>query len=158
VGEGPGHPLVSRPLDRLFPQLTTEGYEVTSPESPRYNCIAWALGQVDAWWWPDPMEQGYWPEGVVRQDTLEAFIEVFGTYGFSLCEHQDLEPGHEKIAIYVNAAGKPTHVARQLSSGRWTSKLGRLEDIEPMTPESLSGSTYGSVRAILKGRAESTVP
>ena len=29
----------------------------------------------------------------------------------------------------IDTNGKPTHAARQLSSGLWTSKLGKLQDI-----------------------------
>ena len=31
-----------------------------------------------------------------------------------------LEPGFEKIALYADNSGKPTHAARQLDNGRWT--------------------------------------
>ena len=140
-------------IDRYFPALAIEGYEVTSAASLRYNCIAWAAGQVDAWWWPDPMGQGYWPAGVPRQETLGAFVEALSTHGYVPCERADLEPGLEKIAIYVNEAGRPSHTARQLPSGTWTSKLGRLEDIVHKTLESLSGQTYGSVASILIRKA-----
>jgi len=45
--------------------------------------------------------------------------------------------------------GEPTHVARQLPSGRWTSKMGFLEDIEH-TVDALRGFYYGAVTQILK--------
>lgn len=70
--------------------------------------------------------------------------------GYALCKNAGYEDGFEKIAIYVDSNGKPTHVARQLSSGHWTSKLGKLEDIEHKTLESLSGSQYGTVAVIMK--------
>jgi hypothetical protein len=35
----------------------------------------------------------------------------------------------EKVALHAKH-GCPTHIARQLPNGRWTSKLGRWEDIE----------------------------
>ena len=38
-----------------------------------------------------------------------------------------------------------THMARQLASGLWTSKLGELEDIEHETPAELEGDIYGIV-------------
>jgi hypothetical protein len=43
-----------------------------------------------------------------------------------------------------------THAARQLDNGKWTSKLGQLEDIEHESLEALSGAVYGSVVQVLK--------
>jgi hypothetical protein len=55
----------------------------------------------------------------------------------------------EKIAIFADATGSPTHAARQLTSGRWTSKLGEAEDIEHEL-RAIEGDIYGTVVAILK--------
>jgi hypothetical protein len=52
------------------------------------------------------------------------------------------EPGYEKVAIYAAPDGTPTHVARQLTSGLWSSKLGQLQDIQHRL-EDLAGSVYG---------------
>lgn len=60
-----------------------------------------------------------------------------------------MEQGYEKVALYVDHDGKPTHAARQLPTGRWTSKLGKIEDIEHEL-EGIAGSVYGSVAKILK--------
>ena len=75
--------------------------------------------------------------------------------GFEPCENGDHEEGFEKIALYVNKAGKVTHAARQLDSGKWTSKLGNLEDIEHASLRSLEDAgtnltDYGSVAGFLK--------
>jgi hypothetical protein len=59
-----------------------------------------------------------------------------------------LEPGLEKIAIFAKG-GRPTHAARQLGSGRWTSKLGRAEDIEHDL-RALEGEAYGAVAFFLQ--------
>ena len=37
----------------------------------------------------------------------------------------------------------PTHAARQLPNGWWTSKLGPSFDIEHATPEAVAGGVYG---------------
>jgi len=58
------------------------------------------------------------------------FIGAFETLVFSLCQEAEYEIGFEKIAIHVDSKGKPTHAARQLISGLWTSKLGEFVDIE----------------------------
>jgi len=62
------------------------------------------------------------------------------------------EPGMEKIAIFAQG-GKPTHMARQLENGRWTSKMGQSEDIEHALRD-LEGVLYGEV-ALFMGRPKS---
>jgi hypothetical protein len=66
-----------------------------------------------------------------------------------VCEGDELEAGFEKIALFANNQGIPLHAARQLPSGRWTSKLGELEDIEH-TLRDLEGEEYGSVALVMK--------
>ena len=134
----------------VFPNLDVTGYRITSPASSHYNCIAWSAHDDTAWWWPDPFSLYYWPETVPRLETLAAFIAAYGTRGYEPCDNESLEAGFEKVAIYVDANGTPTHTARQLSSGRWTSKLGRQEDIEHHTLAGLTGTTYGHVAQFLR--------
>lgn len=134
-------------LERAFPNLARSGYSLTSPASPDYNCIAWAIGETERWWWPNPF--AYWPPAVPTEETLEAFTRAFAAAGFAPCDHPNLEQGFEKVAIYSDATGKPTHAARQLPSGQWSSKLGRGEDIEHDLA-GLMGAAYGSVAKILK--------
>jgi hypothetical protein len=43
-----------------------------------------------------------------------------------------------------------THAARQRQGGGWTSKLGKLQDIEHDTLDSLSGSDYGTIVQIMR--------
>ncbi len=45
--------------------------------------------------------------------------------------------------------GVPEHAARQLANGRWTSKLGRAEDIEHQLHD-LEGEVYGTVALLMK--------
>jgi len=54
----------------------------------------------------------------------------------------------EKVAIYVNNDGTPSHAARQLPSGDWVSKLGPNVDIEHTSPEAVGGDAghgYGRI-------------
>jgi hypothetical protein len=51
--------------------------------------------------------------------------------------------------LFADAAGIPTHAARQLTSGAWTSKLGNAADIEHEL-RALEGEIYGVVALILK--------
>ena len=55
------------------------------------------------------------------------------------CESGDLEVGFEKVAIYAQADGAPTHAARQLPDGTWTSKLGQEVDIGHTDLQGVSG-------------------
>ena len=138
-------------LERDFPNLQNTDYEITSPKSVEYNCIAWAAGDTQAFWWPDQMNTGYWPPDVPRNESLDAFIKAFETLSYGVCDSPEYEHDFERIAIYVNSDGKPTHAAKQLCSGKWSSKIGRTEDIEHDI-ESVSGSLYGTVAVYMKRR------
>jgi hypothetical protein len=81
----------------------------------------------------------YWPPGVAKDDTVQSWIRVFEIHGYKPCRGDDAQPGIEKIAIYGKSNGDATHVARQLASGAWTSKLGKLEDIEHHSLGALEG-------------------
>lgn len=137
------------PFEETFPGLSASAYRVTSPSSNCYNCIAWAAGDCENWWWPGPNVKDFWPPGVARAETLVAFLEAFTSLGYVACSGDELEPGFERIALFADAQGMPTHASRQLPSGRWTSKLGNLEDIEHALYD-LTGSAYGSVVQIMK--------
>jgi hypothetical protein len=135
-------------LKTEFHGMTETNYHVTSPQDVQYNCIAWAAGEDDVWWWPDNMLYAYWPDTVTRQTTIEAFVQAFSTKGYYPCDNGSLEEGFEKIALYaINE--KPTHAARQLRDGNWTSKLGQNHDISH-TIDALDGPQYGSVSLFLK--------
>lgn len=146
-----------RNIGKIFPGLIESGYAITSPSTPNYNCLAWAAKETNAWWWPDPQYLYYWPPDVPRTETLEAFIKAYGKLGYAPCSDANYEGGFEKVAIYAGSNGKPTHAARQLGNGHWTSKLGTLEDIEHATLDSLFGTSYGNVVVILK-RPKNNLP
>ncbi len=151
VGKGAWLYLLSRQLiETAFPLLHATNYQVTSPASPDYNCIAWAASAADLWWWPDNQYIYHWPPGVPREETIIAFIEAYSLSGYIRCDNTDYERGFEKVAIYKDTFGKPTHASRQLPSGRWTSKLGNWEDIEHENLDDISGQRYGSVAVIMK--------
>ncbi|MBI1742619.1 hypothetical protein HYR54_06070 [Candidatus Acetothermia bacterium] len=130
-----------------FPQLQNAQWKVASEESHYYNCVAYAAGETHRWWWPT---RAYWPDGIRRQTTVESFIQAFRTLRYIPCENASLEEGYEKVAIYARNNGMPTHMARQLGSGIWASKLGKNVDIEHSTLQALEGPAYGNVVKILK--------
>jgi hypothetical protein len=140
--------MVEPSLEDLFPGLRGRAYEIQSSEDPDYNCIAWAAGDNRKWWWPDQAQEDTWPAGVARVVTVAAFRDAFATLGYLVCDHDQLEAGYEKVALFA-LAGVPKHAARQLPSGRWTSKLGRGEDIEHDLHD-LTGMVYGSVVLVMK--------
>jgi hypothetical protein len=126
-----------------------KNYQVTSPGNDVYNCIAWAAGRVSEWWWPYDAPGHYWPAGAAKTKSIQAFQDAFASLGYAVCTDAELESGFEKIAISADDNGIPTHASRQLSNGRWTCKLGKLEDIEHDLLD-LTGIEYGSVEVIMK--------
>lgn len=135
-----------------FPHLESEGFRPTSPQSHSYNCIAWAAGDSGRWWWPDEFGVCYWPSGVPRSATPLAFIAAFGTLGYKLCDDGKVETGVEKIAFYTGSNGNVTYGARQLPTGKWTSKLGKNIDCEHSL-RGLEGSAYGRVYMFMSKRS-----
>ena len=130
-----------------FPALSSTNNAITSPESDDYNCIAWAVLDTDAFWWPDA--DGFWPEGAPRELTISAFEAAYRTRGYEPCDRFEPEEGWEKIAIFAKN-GKPTHAARQLADGTWTSKLGPFEDISHHSCKDLEGPLYGHAVKAMK--------
>ena len=127
---------------KYFPRLHANNHSVTSPCTYKYNCIAWAADSQDKPWWPE--EKGYWPENAQRERTLEAFTEMFNGLGYEECPSEELEDGYEKVAIYARSDMKPTHAARQLANGQWTSKLGPLQDVQHEKAGNVNCDVYGT--------------
>lgn len=130
---------------RDFPFLQDGNFNITSPPTVRYNCIAWASGDDKRHCWPD---SPYWPGGGPRSTTLAAFTMMFGTLGYVEADSGAVETGFEKIAIYIKG-NQVTHAARQLTSGLWTSKLGKHVDISH-TLKAIEGGSYGVVAKFFK--------
>lgn len=139
-------------IEALFPGLVGTNYRITSSTDDVYNCIAWAAGSTTEWWWPSDEPGVYWPVGVEKSETIQAFQDVFTILGYSTCNSSEI--GFEKVAIFQNDDGCPTHAARQLPNGRWTSKLGKLEDIEHELL-ALAGIEYGVIGVIMRRPSQS---
>src|SRR5262250_616506 len=99
-------------IEATFPDLKTAGYRITSPATPSYNCFAWAGNDTRHWWQPAALHGFFWPEDVPAELTLENLAAVYERLGYSACETAQFEPGIEKLAIYVESDGSPTHAAR----------------------------------------------
>lgn len=129
-----------------FPRLTDTNHRVTSPSTISYNCVAWPVGDARRWWQPGAC----WPIPATADDvSIEALLRAFAALGYQPCESTELEPGIEKVALYGSGMYY-THAARQLPDGRWTSKLGKAEDIEHQTPDDLAGGLYGDIVRIMQ--------
>ncbi len=114
---------------RYLPGLEVGSYEITSETSDEYNCIAWALGETHRRWDPLGFVPDYWPQDLPQSDQVVAIQAALAMRGFESCDDGTLEEGVEKIALFADGS-TIKHVARQLPSGRWTSKLGDHCDVE----------------------------
>jgi hypothetical protein len=142
-------------LEADFPRLLSTGYLITSEASGVPNCIGYVLGDMEHFW--DPMLVGfhagyYWPPGIPRDDKLTTWRLLFNLFGYRPAETSTPEFGIEKIAIYgnINNDEEGHHVAKQLPSGAWTSKLGPDQDIEHSALDALVGAAYGAVVLIMQ--------
>lgn len=144
-------------IEAQIPGLAEAAYRITSPEDPDYNCVAWGLRDTTRWWSPEPDGTNHWPADVPAWPSLTAVIEVFEREGYERCEDDGYEEGVEKIAIFTYPSNEPTHVARQLKGGKWTSKLGVSVDIEHDELGAVSCGLYGEV-AVLMRRAGAAEP
>ena len=129
-----------------FPRLTNQNHRVTSPATPNYNCIAWSADDTQRWWQPGI----HWPIEAQPDDYgLGLLVETFRSLGYEECEDEVPEPGYEKVALYGGMLIY-THAARQLANGKWTSKLGRAENIEHDSPDALARGVYAEVHEFMR--------
>lgn len=95
----------------------------------------------------------YWPLPGWPKDEygIAALETLFRSLGYLDCgRDESLEGGFLKVALYGSGGFVYTHAARQLESGKWTSKLGKLEDIEHDSPDVVADGIYGEVLQIMK--------
>ena len=127
-----------------YPNLHAGNYRDTGPPSKEYNCIAWAAGIDNDWW--EPTEGRTWPGNAPRGLAgckIASLVMVFESADFVLCAD-----GPEWM-----------HAARQLETGKWTSKMGEDELIEHDTPEDLVGPWCGQiVKYMQRKRKENVSP
>jgi len=140
-------------IEADFPRLKSDRYKITSPATTEYNCFAWALGRSDVWFSPVAVGGYYWPSELAMNTDPGTMIDLFRREGgFEPCVDGSREEGFEKVVLYSNN-NVITHAARQNLDGKWTSKLGSMEDIEHDSVESLEDAApenYGKATAFLK--------
>ena len=135
-----------------FPNAKDAPFVVTSPSDGTYNCIAWAVESQAHFFWPSASPFFDWPDDLPRKANMATFLQFFNRFGYVPCEHGELEPGFQKIALF--AKGKtPSHAARQLPDGFWTSKIGAWVDVRHTLP-AMEGGRYGSVVQYFKREAK----
>lgn len=134
-----------------FPNL--RDYSVTSEATSDYNCFAWVFGDTKRWYDPRTDLGYYWPiESEQDVPTVHSLTALFDSDGYEDCTDGSLEPGYEKVALYAISENEATHAARQLNDGRWSSKLGHLEDITHMSPTEVQCGDYGTVFKFMRRR------
>lgn len=141
---------IKNQVREFFSNIDCTHWEIKSPKTPSYNCIAFAFSDIQHWWWPSKFS--YWPSKVRRDVSIEAFQDLLNLYGFTPCALDNSENDFPKIALYAKN-GIPTHMARQTDKRAWVSKLGSFVDIEHNSLDCLCGTgrnEYGEVVLVAK--------
>lgn len=99
-------PAPEQELEAVFPGLVGAAWEIASPRDPTYNCVAFALGDTDRWWWPLalPASAAHWPEDVPRAETVEAVASMLATLGFAPTDDESPSDELWKVALYAKGA------------------------------------------------------
>jgi hypothetical protein len=138
-------------LAGIFPRSESAPYEVTSPEDIKYNCSRGLLARrrfaANGGLRLHPSIIGPWSPVRKQLRVSSRHSANLATWFATPANSNQVMRGWQST---LTKLGTPTHMARQLTSGRWTSKLGELEDIEHLTLEQLSGSDYGQAVQFLK--------
>jgi hypothetical protein len=131
--------LERQQVEAACPRLKQTQYDILRTSAKTYNCIGWALGTSTDWVWPGT--------SVADFDHLTA---AFGYHRIQTLDFR-LDMGLKKIVLYgkwVDGKWEPTHMARQMPDGTWTSKLGKLPLIRHLRPSDLNGTSYGKPIAV----------
>lgn len=141
-----------RSFPNEFPNSVQEPFLTTSPQDVRYNCIAWAFGDSKKFYWPADLPEYFWPPNVKKEESVDAFIDLYASIGYTHCANGQPEIGYEKVAIFT-LNGEPKHAARQLQNGLWTSKLDSHVDVTH-TIGAMEGGMYGNVTQYMKRKID----
>src|SRR5438132_2791154 len=92
-----------RARDRLelwFRGLRGAKWKLTSRETKRYNCLAWAIGENHRRW---EAGNGFWPNNIERDLSIVTLVRAYMTRGFVACPEADgrtYRPEYETIVLY----------------------------------------------------------
>lgn len=140
--------MSNRVIEILFPKLVGKSYDIISPKTEEYNCIAFAADDKENWWWPDSFEQNYWPKGIPRDDSIESFQKAFQSIGYNSCQNPLNEDDCDIVALFVGPDNKVKHASKQVNVDTWKSKLGEIEDIEHSLAD-IEGDKYGHAKVFM---------
>ena len=112
-----------------FPNLAADAeFKLTSPSTPVYNCIAWAMGFTDRWVDHFIAPGHWWPKGVQRDDTCQSLFDAFVALGFEPTDVYDYDSNYDKVMLY-GYQGRWKHAARILEHNIEHSKFGECWDV-----------------------------
>lgn len=136
-------------LDAFGDSLKNDAnFKLTSPQTPLYNCIAFAMGMKDRWVDTCPLPWHWWPP-VSKGSRESDLVDAFAFFGFIPCGMDDsIECGYDKVALYHNHEGW-THAARIIGDGVYHSKFGSSYDGYHSRGDVLS-NLYGTPYLIMK--------
>lgn len=144
-------------LTTIFPGLANDPqFKICSPQTPVYNCIAWAMGFKNRWVSNTSSiivnfyhnRYVWWPEGVEDSQRCEALIEAFRALGFEPTENHNYNPLYDKAILYTD--GKIwTHASRIIEEGIEHSKFGEEWDAIHGN-DRFQGSSYGYPYVIMQ--------
>lgn len=142
-----------------FPQLKDDvNFEILSPRTPVYNCIAWAMQLNDRWVDPCMIPGHWWPDGVVKSPSPDALIQAFEAVGFTITTDCSIEEGFDKVVLYKDQAKERwTHASRLIEESIEHSKFGEEWD-GSHSANSISGVTYGAPYCYMKRSKSYIVP
>lgn len=138
-------------LIQHFPQLAyDQNFEICSPQTPIYNCIAWAMQFEDRWVDHLPGPGHWWPNGVERSNSSKALILAFEAVGFTECDDYLLEDGFNKVVLYKKEdSDEWTHASKITDNSVEHSKFGESFDGRH-SHDKFSGTDYGIPYATMK--------
>lgn len=142
-----GYILAMNPeeISTKWPNLKIgDNFSYTSLKRRGFNCVAYALEFENKDWDMLVFAKIYNLDKTQLDHSANGYAKIFSEkFGFEKCDNPNLEEGFKKIALYENNEGDFTHIARQMESGKWTSKMGNYEDIEHYDLIGISGNFYG---------------
>lgn len=142
-----------------FPNMDINNVAIDDEDTPEYNCIGYAIGDTNKPWWPRGGEGGfyYWPETEkdAEKYSVSTFDHLLMTTGHgSITDSEKPEEGYVKLALFTEG-DKPTHLARQLADGEWSSKVGAGPLIRHgFDIHEMDNGVYGNVAKIYKLKNE----
>lgn len=115
--------------DEVFgtPLKEDRNFCLKSPQTPVYNCIAFAMGTIDRWVDCASQPWHWWPP-VCKGCSICCLIDVFKYFGFEECGMDDsFDSDYDKVALYEKNSNW-THAAKIVDEGIYHSKFGESFD------------------------------